>query len=179
MGAFDNFLSPQSVGITDPALAAKYSDHMSGLSNVLPLFNYEGLDSSGINMNNLNSQMSNWANPQSLGLSNIGPGKSGLDSDGWGFGSAKMGQAIGLGKGILDGAMGIGNFYMGMKNYGLAKDTLKFNKQQYWNNFTSQARLTNAELRDRQQRRYRDNPTTAENPDSYMARNGINEKGVI
>jgi hypothetical protein len=49
----------------------------------------------------------------------------------------------GLGLGVLQG---LGNAYMGMKQYGLAKDALKQNQQQFAKNYEAQRGLTNARL---------------------------------
>jgi hypothetical protein len=119
--------------------------------------------------------MNQYGGFQSKGLGGNTPGA-------WEWGSPQMGQAIGLGMGALQGIGGLGQVYLGMKNYGLAKQQLAQNKQQYWNNFTSQARLTNAELRDRQNGRNaaaarNGNPESTMATEEYMKLNSINEKG--
>ena len=55
--------------------------------------------------------------------------------------------------GMLDygiGALsGLGNLFMGMQNYGLAKDQLKFQKQAHADNFGIQRSLVNQQIGDR------------------------------
>jgi len=50
----------------------------------------------------------------------------------------------------LNAGMGLGNLFMGMKQYGLAKDTLAENKRQFALNYGAQQKLTNSQLADRQ-----------------------------
>ena len=79
--------------------------------------------------------------------------------------------------GMLDygiGAIsGLGNLFMGMKNYGLAKDQLKFQKDAYNKNYAAQVKTTNASLEDRQRARVASNPTAFESVSDYMAKNRI------
>jgi len=96
----------------------------------------------------------------------INPGQSdpnGLSffgKDGWG----------GL---ALQGANTLLGGYMGFKQLGLMKDQLDFQKKAFNKNYESQKRLTNASLRDRQQRRYYENPDFYQSPDEYMKQNGV------
>lgn len=62
--------------------------------------------------------------------------KTGIKTDGWG------GAAIGAGTAIF-------NAYMGMKQYGLAKEQFKFNKDMTTRNFNAQADQVNAQYKDR------------------------------
>ena len=79
--------------------------------------------------------------------------------------------------GMLDygiGALsGLGNLWMGMQNYGLAKDQLKFQKDAYNKNYAAQAKTTNANLEDRQAARVASNPTAYQSVSDYMAKNRI------
>ena len=79
--------------------------------------------------------------------------------------------------GMLDygiGALsGLGNLFMGMQNYGLAKDQLKFQKDAYNKNYAAQAKTTNASLEDRQAARVASNPTAYASVSDYMAKNRI------
>jgi hypothetical protein len=132
----------------------------------------------------MGGMMESWGqkqiDPGFTGIAGPGTGTGGISNLSWG--SEGMKQAIGLGVGALQGIGGIGQAYLGMKNYGLAKQQLAQNKQQYWNNFTSQARLTNAELRDRQNARNAraravGDPGSTMSTEDYMKMNSINEKG--
>lgn len=83
------------------------------------------------------------------------------DQQGWG------GTALGV-------AQGLAGAYLGMKQYGLAKDTLKHNKEMFAKNFDAQKRTTNASLEDRQRARLAGNGGSGyESVSSYMDKNGI------
>ena len=58
------------------------------------------------------------------------------DAPGWG------GMALGTANSLLSG-------YMGMKQYGLAKDSFDESKKQFWSNFNIQKDLTNNDITDR------------------------------
>ena len=79
--------------------------------------------------------------------------------------------------GMLDygiGAVsGLGNLWMGMKNYGLAKDQLAFQEDAYAKNYAAQKQTTNASLEDRQRARVAANPAAYVSVSDYMAKNGI------
>ena len=79
--------------------------------------------------------------------------------------------------GMLDygiGALsGLGNLFMGMQNYGLAKDQLKFQEDAYNENYAAQVKTANALLEDRQRARVASNPTAFESVSDYMAKNRI------
>ena len=129
---------------------------------------------------NMWEQQNNAANWGSYGSPESGFNMTGDPLSGWG--SKAMGQGIALGMGGLQAINGGMQAYLGMKNYGLAKETLAANKQQYWNNFTSQARLTNAQLADKQEGRiamansagYRG---TEQSAADYVKQYGIKEEG--
>lgn len=77
-----------------------------------------------------------------------------------------MGSLIGAGSALMNG-------YLGMKQYGLAKDTLKHNKEMFAKNFDAQKRTTNASLEDRQRSRVASNAGAYESVGSYMDKNRI------
>lgn len=79
---------------------------------------------------------------------------------GWGS------TAAGLGNGIF-------NSVMGMKAYGLAKDTLEFNKQSYAQNYAANKTLTNGQLEDRQRARVASNPGAYQSVGDYMNLHGV------
>jgi hypothetical protein len=74
---------------------------------------------------------------------------------------------------ILQGAGALGNVWMGMKNYGLAKDSLKEGKRQFNMNYGAQRDSTNTFMEDRQKTRYASNPNFYESPTTYMEKNRI------
>ena len=83
------------------------------------------------------------------------------DQQGWG----------GLALGAAQGAAGL---YMGMKQYGLMKDQLATQKNQFERQYESQKTLTNARMEDRQRARVNSSPTGAyESVSSYMDRNRV------
>lgn len=77
----------------------------------------------------------------------------------------------------LSALQGLGNAFMAMKQYGLMKENLDFQKDSYYRNFEAQKGLTNSQLADRQDRRVREaqiNGTAAPvNTAEYMARYGV------
>lgn len=86
--------------------------------------------------------------------------KNGVKTDGWG------GMALGA-------AQGLANAYMGMKQYGIAKDTLAENKRQFALNYEAQRSTTNSALEDRQRARVASNPGAYQSVGDYMNQNGI------
>lgn len=90
----------------------------------------------------------------------LGKTENGVTTQGWG------GMALGA-------AQGIGNAWMGMKQYGLAKDQLAQSKKQFDLNFGAQRKTTNAALEDRQAARVASNPGAYQSVSEYMKKNGI------
>lgn len=82
------------------------------------------------------------------------------EAPGWG------GLAIGAGQSLLGG-------YLGMKQYGLAKQSLAQSKQQFETNFAAQRNLTNSQLADRQKSRIAAGTGIAESEAEYMAKYGV------
>ena len=76
-----------------------------------------------------------------LGGTNV----DGTKSNGWGS------AALGL-------IQGLGSAYMGMKQYGLAKDQLQFSKDAFNRNYDAQRTMTNNQIRDRNFARNAANP---------------------
>ena len=85
--------------------------------------------------------------------------EAGIKTDGWG------GLALGA-------AQGLGSAYMGLKQYGLAKDQLAFQKSAYNKNYAAQRQSTNTDLADRQAARVAAN-SSYESVGSYMDKNRI------
>lgn len=84
-------------------------------------------------------------------------------------GSRTMGAgqlALGLGSTLF-------NAYMGMKQYGLARDQFNQGKKEFAANYENQRTLTNARLEDRQRARLASNPNAYESLSSYMQKNSI------
>lgn len=69
---------------------------------------------------------------------------------------------------------GLGNAYMGMKQFGLAEDSLDFQKDAFSKNFEAQKRTTNAQLADRQRARLAANPNGGYQSEAeYMSKFGV------
>lgn len=85
---------------------------------------------------------------------------NGITTQGWG------GPALGAASGLLQG-------FMGMKQYGLAKEGLEESKRQFGLNYDAQKKTTNAALEDRQRARVASNSGAYESVGSYLDRNGI------
>ena len=85
---------------------------------------------------------------------------TGMKNNGWGS------AALGL-------IQGLGGAYMGMKQYGLAKEQLQFSKDAFNKNYAAQAQMTNASMEDRQRARVASNAGAYQSVGDYMAKNGI------
>lgn len=88
------------------------------------------------------------------------------------LGNSKTG-AVGWGGLALGAAQGLGNAWMGMKQYGLAQDAFKENKRQFNINYAAQKQLTNSQLEDRQRARVASNAGAYQSVGDYMNQNGI------
>lgn len=74
---------------------------------------------------------------------------------------------------LIQGGAALGNLYMGMKNYGLAKDSLKESRRQFDMNYGNQRDGLNTYMEDRQNARIAASPGQHEDTSSYMDRNRI------
>ena len=73
----------------------------------------------------------------------------------------------------LNAAGGLASTYLGMKQYGLAKQTLEENRRQFDLNYAAQRKTTNTRLEDRQRARVASNPGAYQSVGDYMATNGV------
>ena len=73
----------------------------------------------------------------------------------------------------LNAAGGLTSAFLGMKQYGLAKQTLAENKRQFQLNYDAQKQTTNTRLADRQRALVARNPSAYQSVGDYMAVNGI------
>ncbi len=73
----------------------------------------------------------------------------------------------------ISGLSALSNSYMGMKQYGLAKEQFAESKRQYNQNYAAQRTLTNSQLEDRQRARVASNAGAYESVGSYINRNGV------
>lgn len=77
----------------------------------------------------------------------------------------------------LGAAQGIFNAWLGMKQYGLAKQSLAESKAQFGLNYDAQRTTTNAQLQDRQRARVASNPGAYQSVGDYMSTYGIQPRG--
>lgn len=73
----------------------------------------------------------------------------------------------------MSAAGGVASLAMGLKQYGLAKDTLKENKRQFQMNYDAQKQTTNTALEDRQRARVASNAGAYQSVGDYMNTNGV------
>ena len=128
----------------------------TGIEHLSPLKGYNSLDLSGIAGGNLGGS--------------IGDTSGGFQWGNFLLGDVNRPGALQLGLGALSG---IGNLYLGMKNYGMAKKQLKQQNAQFEKNYAAQRNLVNSQLEDRQAARVASNPSAYESVSSYMDRNRI------
>lgn len=117
--------------------------------------------------------------PSGLSTGSYGPDMAGagggyMDSLGSFFkGAMGTKEAPGWGGMAMGAASGIASAYMGMKQYGLAKDTFEQHKAEYAANYAAQRSTTNTNLQDRQAARVASNPGAYQSVGAYMNQNGI------
>jgi len=130
-----------------------------------PGYGYQGM---------VNQPTGNFNDPTSLDFTALTGGGGGSDG-GVGNGGITDGMfgKAGWGNLALGGANSLMQGYLGFQQLQMAKDQLDSQKKAFNKNFNSQKRLTNANLRDRQKRRYYENPDYYQKPDQYMAQNGV------
>lgn len=104
-----------------------------------------------------------------IGIDGVGSGNDWFSKNSM-FGDKNGGGWAGTALGV---AQGIGNAFMGMKQYGLAKDQLAASKKQFETNFAAQKGLTNANLEDRQRARIASNAGAYQSVGDYMNKNGV------
>lgn len=101
-------------------------------------------------------------------------GQLAKDSGFLGYKDAATGNQVnGWGGLAVQGALGLGNLFMGMQQYNLAKDTLANNKAQFAKNYAAQRQATNTALEDRQRARVSANPNAYQSVSDYMAQHRI------
>lgn len=97
-------------------------------------------------------------------------------SGGWGdwskfiFGENGKGGAGNL---LLGAANGIGSLYMGMQQYGLAKEAFDESKRQFGLNYNMQRKDLNRQLEDRQAARVASNSSAYQSVGDYMKKHGV------
>ena len=74
---------------------------------------------------------------------------------------------------ILGAAGGLTSAFLGLKQYGLAKQALDKSQKQFEMNYAAQRDLTNNRLEDRQAARVASNPNGYQDVASYMSRWGV------
>ena len=109
---------------------------------------------------------------QSIAATNSPSGPGFLDGMlGW-TGTDKV-QHQGWAAPAVAGASSLANLFIGMKQYGLAKDSLAEDKRQFGMNYDAQRTTTNSQLEDRQRARVASNPGAYQSVGAYMTQNGV------
>lgn len=131
-------------------------------SNFLDIGNTPMVDST---VNQTGTQITPYTQSSAPLSNGTGGGEGGLfgnmlGQDGWGN-LALGGLKTGVGA------------YMGMKQLGMAKDQLDFQKKAFNKNFETQKQRTNTQLADRQKRRHYEKPGYYQSPSDYMNKNGV------
>lgn len=122
-----------------------------------------------------------WTAPYTIagtGIPNMGasgvPGMPTPNMGGsWFDGMVGTKETPGWGGMAMGAASGLASAYMGMQQYGLARDTLNQHKAEYAANYDAQKRTTNAGMEDRQAARVASNAGAYQSVGDYMAKNGI------
>lgn len=142
------------MGWGKPAQASPYggTDYLSTLTSPT----LAGLDLGSSSQGSMLSGLSNLFPSGFLGSTNA----DGVKTQGWG-GTA------------LSGIGALGNAFLSMQQYGLAKDTLNENKRQFQLNYDNQVKSTNSRLEDRQAARVASSPTAYQSVGDYMKKYGV------
>lgn len=80
---------------------------------------------------------------------------------------------MGLGGLAIGSFSALTNAMMGMKQFGLMKDQLKFSKESFAKNWEAQKTTTNSQLEDRQAARVASNAGAYQSVGEYMKKNGV------
>jgi hypothetical protein len=132
-------------------------------------------------MDSLNNGANKWIDPDTGSefiWNNPGPGDIPKEPSAWdklfGYQDGKTGNKYGSSLAALAqlGSLGLQG-YLGLKQLGIAKDSLDFEKDSFSKQFENQRTLTNSRLRDRQEGRVSANPGGYQSVDDYMKINGI------
>lgn len=116
----------------------------------------------------------------SLGSGDVRPMTAWEQMQNWGDNSGIFGKTLADGSKVqgwgslgLGAANGIMNGWLGMQQYGLAKEALNQQKKAFDLNYNAQVKTTNARLNDQQAARYASNPNAYQSPSDYMKQYGI------
>lgn len=94
------------------------------------------------------------------------PGADWFSKEGMFGANGWAGPAAGIASGLLQG-------FMGMQNYGLAKDQLALQREAYETNTLNQKKMVNGQLEDRQRARVASNSGAYQSVNDYMDKNRI------
>lgn len=162
VGGYEGLQVPSYSGLSNYGLGV--GNDSSYLTGSMPSFD-SGVDVGAV-MDRTPASFS-WTNPttwqgglQRLGVTDSIDPMSGNKLNGWG----------GL---ALNTIGGLGQAFMGMKTYGLAKDQFRFQKNAWNKEFAAQKGLINSQLEDRQKRRVAEQPGQHDDVASYMSKYGV------
>lgn len=103
----------------------------------------------------------------------LAPNLNKLGQPGAGDFWSSFGGKDGWGGTAISGLGALASAFLGMKQYGLAKQTLAENKKQFQMNYDAQKQTTNSRLEDRQRARVASNPGAYQSVGDYMGQNRI------
>lgn len=103
----------------------------------------------------------------------LAPNLNKLTQPGSGDSRSNFGGKDGWGNTAIGGLKALASTFLGMKEYGLAKQTLEENKRQFQLNYDAQKKMTNTRLEDRQRARVASNAGAYQSVGDYMATNGV------
>jgi hypothetical protein len=141
LGQFD--YQPANYNLTGSSLSAAPS--MGLLGQNWGNTNY-GINTSTVDMSGFGNMVGAAGSGSSGGG---GGGGGGLFGNFLGSTATDGSKSAGWGGMALGAVQGLGNMYMGMKQFGLAKDQLKSSKEQFAMNYGAQRTMTNNSINDR------------------------------
>lgn len=154
----NNYASFSGYGSTPVNPLTGSPDYAASLMPTISGLNTGQMDMEGGDSGGYMSGLTDWL--KTSGFLGSTDTKTGIKTDGFG------GMALGV-------AQGLGNAYMGMKQYGLAKESLAEGKKQFSLNYDAQKATTNSQMEDRQRARVASNSGAYQSVGDYMAQNGI------
>lgn len=89
------------------------------------------------------------------------------------WGNLDWDNILGTAPAAIQGISSLANAFIGMKQYGLAKDQFEQSKREFNLNYEANKNLTNSRLEDRQRARVASNPTAYQSVGEYIDKYGV------
>jgi len=171
--AYGNPAAGAGRGFMNPATVIPDAPMVAATANMMPSVNPEiGGDVGMFGFGGLTQQQAMLAE-QEFGLPGTALSSGGATSGSWWDKMIGSKDNPGWGGFALGAANSAASMLFGMKQYGLAKQTLAENKRQFQMNYDAQKQTTNTALEDRQRARVASNAGAYESVGSYMDKNGV------